>query len=126
MVTGDSKILSGVLEADTTISSRAVPSTRVILITWLLVFTVTRWDSKPTLLNSKTNGGACATTISNFPSKSVTVPCDDPITRTLVPRRGMLLLSTTVPVTVVWDKAGNETKIKNKKIKARIYVNVVN
>ena len=49
-VTGDSKIRSGVLEAEITTSSRKFPSLRTKFKTWLFVVTSIVTDSNPTLL----------------------------------------------------------------------------
>ncbi len=58
MVTGDSKIRSGVLEADTTTSSKAVAaSSSTTLILWSLLVISTFVDAYPISEISKVKGG---------------------------------------------------------------------
>ena len=63
IVTGDSKTLWGVREADTTTSSRAVLSSSTKLIVELPL-TSTELGKKPTLLASIVKGESCSTVIS--------------------------------------------------------------
>jgi hypothetical protein len=50
MVTGDSMMRSGVLDADTTISLRLSSSLKTTLIFWLAEATFTSFDKKPILV----------------------------------------------------------------------------
>ena len=77
IVTGDSIIRSGVLDAETTISSKNVSFSVKITATFWLFFVISIFlVLKPSIEISIVNGGVSATSSIKFPSKSVLVPTD--------------------------------------------------
>ena len=66
------------------------------------------------------NGNFFDVLIKNFPSESVIVPFDSPITLTVTPKRGAFLLSVTIPEIEFW---ANEIPQKNNdKINKYIFI----
>ena len=101
--TGDSIIRSGVLEAETTISSREVSfSVKPISSFWLLFKISTFSVLNPNTEISMVKGGLSATFNTKFPSKSVVVPTAFLEIFIFAPGSvSPVFRSVTVPVTIV-------------------------
>jgi hypothetical protein len=98
MVTGDSLILSGVLEAETTMSSNFVSSICITTSTLLeSEVTCSFCEANPILETSIVNGSLAVAFNTNFPVASVVVPKDCPEILTFTPGIGSFLLSFTEP-----------------------------
>ena len=120
-VTGDSKIRSGVRDAEITTSSRAFPSFKVMEIDWLFFETSCERVSNPTLLIWIVKGGFSLVLRVKFPSKSVIAPDEVPVTIMFAPASGIPLSSLTVPLTVVCAKDATQ-KSKAKALK-NVFIN---
>ncbi|MNQ29395.1 hypothetical protein D3C85_427070 [compost metagenome] len=105
MVTGDSKTRSGVLEAETTISSSLFSSSfKTTLIFWLAEVILTVFVVNPTADNLIVKGNFSDVVNLKEPSKSVETPVRSPSITTLTPGIGCLLRSVTEPVIVFCAK----------------------
>jgi hypothetical protein len=105
IVTGDSITLSGVLEAETTISFNIVlSSTNDTLTFWFAEVTLTVLVSYPTAVILIVSGKFLDDFKTNEPSKSVEVPLVSPTTLILAPGIASFLLSVTEPEIVLCAK----------------------
>ena len=101
--TGDFKILSSTLDADTTTScpkiETSASSTERLEIPPVIS---TSFVPKPTMENTKVNGGSWLTFKVNLPERSVIVPITFPFTRMFTPTNvSFVSASVTVPEMVV-------------------------
>ena len=116
IVTGDSKILSGVLEAEITTSPpnvTEVPSSKEIPVVLPVICFSCR--PKPMLLATSVKGSFAEVVNVNTPALFVEVPPDCPTITTLALTIGSLVsLSITVPLTV-WVWACSVSAVPNSK-----------